>query len=151
MNIPFWRPGTPFLGPPGRHRTAGLWRWAVPLALWSHQRCNPCLEVAWPAGTPSNCLWMHTPPAHKEGLWRGGGTHQQDEEWGLLLFSLPQGIHFTSDLKAKETCVLICVSQTLTVLCADSQQVYDVLVLVHHLHQLHFRDKVSQVFVCSVI
>lgn len=41
--------------------------------------------------------------------------------------------------------------QKLTILCADSQQIDDVLVLVHHLHQLHLRDEICQIFVCGVI
>lgn len=39
----------------------------------------------------------------------------------------------------------------LTILRAYSKQVDDVLVFVHHLHQLHLRDEVCQIFVCGVI
>lgn len=41
--------------------------------------------------------------------------------------------------------------QKLTILRADSEQVDDVLVFVHHLHQLHLRDEVCQIFVRGII
>ena len=40
---------------------------------------------------------------------------------------------------------------TLTVLGADAQQVDDVLVFIHHLHQLHLRDQVCEVLVRGVV
>ena len=39
----------------------------------------------------------------------------------------------------------------LTVLGADAQQVDDVLVFIHHLHQLHLRDQVCEVLVRGVV
>lgn len=58
------------------------------------------------------------------------------------------------------TCVCVCVAQGRsstdpwlsgpTILCAGSQQIYDILVLPDDLHHLHLWDKVWQVFLCGV-
>ena len=45
----------------------------------------------------------------------------------------------------------LAIGQKLTILGADSEQVDDVLVFVHHLHQLHFGDEVRKIFVSGVI
>ncbi len=49
---PSARRGTPCLGPPGRRRTPGLWRWAARRGFCRCQRSSPCPAAGAPAGTP---------------------------------------------------------------------------------------------------
>ena len=42
-------------------------------------------------------------------------------------------------------------AEALTVLSADTQQVDDVLVFIHQLHQLHLRDQVRKVLVRGIV
>lgn len=56
-----------------------------------------------------------------------------------------------SDPKRSDQTFYLNTQMKLTLLCANSKQVYDVLVFVHHFHQLHLRYEVCQVFVCGII
>lgn len=74
--------------------------------------------------------------AYSTRTYRGpaGDTHRLSE-------SPPHGQEATPDV----------VAGGLTVLRARSQQVDDVFVLPDHLHHLHLRHQVRQVFVCGVV
>lgn len=65
---PSVRPGTPCPGPPDKHRTPGLWRWAAHLGFYRCRRSSPSQEASSPSGTPSGSLWRRTPPGRTEGL-----------------------------------------------------------------------------------
>lgn len=73
--LPFVMLGTPSLVPPGKCKRPDLWMLAVHLR---HGRCHrsiPCLEACGLWGTPSGCLWRHTPLSHTEGLQQRQTVH----------------------------------------------------------------------------
>lgn len=120
--------GKPFLWPPGKQQKPAPWspNWPEKLA-WSCSS-TPARLVYERGGNPAGSPLRRTPQAHTGAL-------------------------------ETQVRVSVCSSRTaaaahardrLTILCARSQQVNDVLMFADHLHHFHFRDEVSPVLLCGI-
>lgn len=120
--------GKPFLWPPGKQQKPAPWspNWPEKLA-WSCSS-TPARLVYERGGNPAGSPLRRTPQAHTGAL-----------ETQLRV-----------SVCSSRTAAAAHARDRLTVLCARSQQVDDVLMFADHLHHFHFRDEVSPVLLCGI-
>lgn len=120
--------GKPFLWPPGKQQKPAPWppNWPEKLA-WSCSS-TPALLVYERGGNPAGSPLRRTPQAHREAL-------ETQVRISVCLSRMAAAAH---------------ARDRLTILCARSQQVDDVLMFADHLHHFHFRDEVSPVLLCGI-